>query len=1232
MYHWRNREERLERIRLAKERIAARRYEGMWASEVVNWAASLREWSRRRSHRVRQFPEAVHIRPNERLAPPCPLARAFYFLRRRGTGVFVGAPHQSSSQVLAPKLRFVRADRANTWRTHRRESGMLRNINPSSTPAHSFKKHGGDLMKLGVERNTYCLSCDPSLRYLSEIITGPEGRDAVYLFVSVPTECSFCMVDAHVVAVEEIVVQFSAREHAHIVASQQSELAVSRRNHHLTLLTALEPSKPEKASLRARALVKHYARILDSRRVPLQVFVFPACLDAMPCCYRMRLVAQQSSLFYRAAVLEVDRTRGLHVVGRKRVARTTWSSDFLCSQQVQAEEHSDLVERVLPDLPPCGPLCDCDRCGGSVRQPDVDAVRASRRAQAESALRSPAVISFPSTAIPLPDRDRGQVGSTPVSRETFGFPIGGVVAASAARGSVERVLPSLPLRQEPASSSPFPPMPSLPPPPFPAPFAPPPSSPGLITGYASAQHADLGSSAGCVLPAPISPSASAFSQPAVPGYTRPASSRVSPWGELGSSPAIPSADAAYSRPVISFFEQPDVRAFVQAVSIKDEDAYTRGRVLDREVVIAFDATFAVRNLSAPPQPVLTVDFLRGVVPVDRKFPSQIVAGNAEKEYSLFTTALSTTGPVLSLSSNWEPRDPLAAWAALCARMDHAFVYSCQPDTKEYVARPDLHWSNVNFLTALEAAVFNPEQVRAAMTLPVPWEETVQGKYSYEAIQMCVEDSSTSWDKVDTRKITVKNEGVPKAKAPRSIVDEGLSRCLTESLLLTVFETLLFDKRALGLLSIKKQSAETSFAEWVSQCQRKLQHVDTTCWEIDQTGFEFHQQSWISADDDATPCGLLYLLTGLLSRIWAKMGDSLTFPMAAKTAETLEKVFNVDLKVSKSGAPNLYDITFKKAAFTARSARFFMTSGRRGTSSLNFLSELMVTLTAAFLDPEQLLYQDRLNPDLPIWFKCRYDTSRVAWWGKFEGDDGGGVVSRNFEKHTDKFCRSMQLMGLDAKFKTADGSPGHNRVEFIGIHSLVVDGKPSEHYTPDIPRTLTKSSYSTTTSRAPVFALWCRFVTYSVRFAAPCPPLSDLYWRLASCWDKKVETCIKPGTLIDTWLSNDDRRQLERWGPDPEETGAVKITREGLRQWAMHVMRTTRPSGRTHELFNMSCEAECSREEWVRFIDVCSGIDVEDDSTAVLAYMPKCLIRKFVANANLDSGPRGVYRTLAGLCA
>lgn len=311
------------------------------------------------------------------------------------------------------------------------------------------------------------------------------------------------------------------------------------------------------------------------------------------------------------------------------------------------------------------------------------------------------------------------------------------------------------------------------------------------------------------------------------------------------------------------------------------------------------------------------------------------------------------------------------------------------------------------------------------------------------------------------------------------------------------------------LSIKHHP-RTDVLEGIVKDFAKSVGYDTVCAEVDQTGMENHERC-----DNEFNGTLSYML---------RLLESVSRTLAADSTVDFPDLYSMKISYDvKHGL--IFSVRFKdefnvgRHTFKIKFGDMYLDSGWILTSCINFINELIATLSAHVSNPEHILAWngetkrfrveegsfDFVFDSIPL-YVCPEATETAVMkvynkW-RIEGDDGAGRVSAVYhDPRNVKLVEANYLdLGYSAKYKTIL----NGRLEFIGAHMAVENGitSMSMGFCPDIKRYICKAGCRAAASRDNA-ATAARFYALSTMFAGNIDALRRFFARLG---DEAYSVC------------------------------------------------------------------------------------------------------------------------------
>lgn len=462
---------------------------------------------------------------------------------------------------------------------------------------------------------------------------------------------------------------------------------------------------------------------------------------------------------------------------------------------------------------------------------------------------------------------------------------------------------------------------------------------------------------------------------------------------------------------------------------------------------------------------------------------------------IYSEAARKVGPIVVPPLVFTNKDTLTTCVGAAARS--------VPDVR-LNEKSDAYKSYCRAMIACSDNVFTERAIRSALGRCPPLEELVWKKLGARSTEEI--NKLLSADYVDVfrqyRQGMTKMEGVVKRdpKPPRVIQDEGFVLLCINARTAWVFEEVLFDAmREMSIKHRRRDEVLQSIAERFSR--KRLQ----TVFEVDQTAFEYHE----------TTNGEFGLLTPIFSihrRIWN---------VAVKySSEQAEMVTAYNARIAADSKGMSYQVRMVDGrTYTFNFQDFYLPSGWRFTSSVNYLVETVATYTAFTLNPEHLFAVNR-GGELYLRKGHRHvykliDEQEGHLEAVFEGDDGLGQTDLSMLDQKSVIEGRYASLGLKTKLKFIV----QGRAEFIGTHFRVVSGKtdPRSSWTPDIKRGMAKMGVYAGKARGAEFApaVAARFLSLARAYAGKCSPLAASFLSLGKHWQAKSAI---PDVTLDYALS------------------------------------------------------------------------------------------------------------------
>lgn len=452
-----------------------------------------------------------------------------------------------------------------------------------------------------------------------------------------------------------------------------------------------------------------------------------------------------------------------------------------------------------------------------------------------------------------------------------------------------------------------------------------------------------------------------------------------------------------------------------------------------------------------------------------------------------------------------------------------------------------------------------------------------------------------------RQYTVKYEVVNKpGKYPRGIIDEGAYNLVLNSILGHVINKVVFEG-PLGRLSIKHQDKSKMMTEFLSNLRTMFPDEQLSGMEVDQTGMELHER--IDNDGSGLMAGIMTVIQKILRVIDGRFhnphGDAISF----KYKDERKRGMRIKINLGVGGV------------FTMSYNDWFMTSGWLLTSVVNFLNELAATMSCMASNPHKLLavnkktgklYLDEGTHDFK--FTSLFENGRQFYWfGKVEGDDLAASISRWMTQYIGDIERNYALLGMSSKLKFMNSG----RLEFVGLHSEIEDGRPTGRYIPDLKRTLTKIGTCTLSSATnPHTAMASRFQSLGYMFAGSIGSVADMFMNLAEehnaiAMANKEENLVCIDTHADTTILNVLDTDFEEQ-QDRIRKVRMSCLSESIKSRIQAASELTMDE--QVALVSMSLEEEVTYDEMLEFASLLRSLTVETRISEVLNRLPKAILK------------------------
>jgi len=361
------------------------------------------------------------------------------------------------------------------------------------------------------------------------------------------------------------------------------------------------------------------------------------------------------------------------------------------------------------------------------------------------------------------------------------------------------------------------------------------------------------------------------------------------------------------------------------------------------------------------------------------------------------------------------------------------------------------------------------------------------------------------------------------KTVRSVIDNGVELLTMVHVFGEIYSLAIFgDDSPFHGMNIKYQDRCDCLNAFVKA------HAETIgepmlMWEVDQTSMEAHMR----CPGPLEP--ILRAVQNIANICCQKFSGQLGSRYSAKIGYDIDKGMRISIEVRGVAVPG----SSKKAVL--KFPDFYLDSGWFLTSAANFSGELTMTMSCFCEDPWHIFATDRETGKYRInsgtfdhTYQSRpFPTNGKAWTplrikfkGTFEGDDGGGGVSRSIVGDGSPaaiLATKQQLTyymadgGMAAKFVLViDG-----RVEIIGAHMKAINGRldVSFPWCPDVRRYLgkigcaTQSRQPTSEEERTILAA-SRMISIASMFRGNLEKLHDAFTNIAMMHYRKLSSAAK----------------------------------------------------------------------------------------------------------------------------
>lgn len=432
------------------------------------------------------------------------------------------------------------------------------------------------------------------------------------------------------------------------------------------------------------------------------------------------------------------------------------------------------------------------------------------------------------------------------------------------------------------------------------------------------------------------------------------------------------------------------------------------------------------------------------------------------------------------------------------------------------------------------------------------------------------------------------------KSPRIVFDAGLERSIVETLVAYVFDHLLFEH--CGPASIKGKARNDRLDEITTELSEGGE--DCIFVELDQTGFDGHNRMYERVDsgyamNEGTTVGFYYELCSLYDHVARCIGKSAndTWRMLQVSLGDAEKPetqirFNGSTRGDRCGR------------WKAMVQEQYMFSGRKITSSGNFLCELGIDLCCNVGNPEAVFENDLKTWNWQFkgfWHGQAKNKEMVHYRTFLEGDDQLARCSRAISAHAPVAAWLYEDAGFEVKRVVLDGVNVLQRAEFVGVHIAVQAGKTTPgRWVPDVARGLINSGvYIGTPGEDPrVHAAnkAMSLLSRAIFFAKRCAPAAAYLRSLARDWAVQAGLDALARARVYGY-------KAECWGYDDLAYDALSkyYEREEREAWCV-----------SDQIVMLSCslQREVSVSDFARFSGNAPGVRVNTPAIEVHAWLPE----------------------------
>lgn len=454
-----------------------------------------------------------------------------------------------------------------------------------------------------------------------------------------------------------------------------------------------------------------------------------------------------------------------------------------------------------------------------------------------------------------------------------------------------------------------------------------------------------------------------------------------------------------------------------------------------------------------------------------------------------------------------------------------------------------------------------------------------------------------------RKMTVKHEVIAKQKKyPRGVVDEGFYNLTINTLMAHVLDELIFGEDGeYEHLSIKhvdkREMIENFISDYImlsgKQSTGKKNMGKLVGMEVDQTGMELHER--VNQRGEGVMGGIMRIMQHVLGIISKFTVDGWSGLLSIKLSHEMATGMRIEIRVG--GKTAILQFT-----------DWYMTSGWRLTSTINFLNELFATLCACFNNARRLFLVDKTGKTLMS--QRKHNMIFKTWWGesvlfipKVEGDDLAAAAGAELAKHDTEIEANYKKMGYAAKLKfVVDG-----RLEFCGIHMEMKGGVPTGRWCPDFYRSLVKvGTACVTDTKNPHKGIASRFQSLAYMWAGHCEAMVELFWNLAKEHAALLDPEEQQMLTIDTHADLTFKNLL-----GPSDSRLIRTDFHGLSEKVYHAINSmVYPSlDEQAELLSTSMEKPVTVDELKKMHEAFSGVTIGLSGDLLRHDLPRCVQSK-----------------------